>query len=165
VTEPLRIVVDGGPIAYEPGDSVAIAILRAGQSPGRGGTLCLAGDCGNCVAEVDGVAWVRTCQVAARPGLTVIRQPADGLPALPLVGGPDLTVPPIEPEIGVERVDVDVAVIGGGTRGRSAATVAKRRGRSVVVLDAGSGDEVVAVYAGSTIVVRSGIGMRHVRAS
>jgi len=52
VTEPLRIVVDGGPIAYEPGDSVAIAILRAGQSPGRGGTLCLAGDCGNCVAEV-----------------------------------------------------------------------------------------------------------------
>jgi glycine cleavage system aminomethyltransferase T len=165
VTEPLRIVVDGGPIAYEAGDSVAIAILRTGESPGRGGTLCLAGDCGNCVAEVDGVSWVRTCQVAARPGLNVVRQPADGLPPLPVVGGPDLTVPPIEPEIGVERVDVDVAVIGGGTRGRAAAAAAKRRGRSVVVLDAGSGDEVVAVYAGPTIVLRSGSGMRHVRAS
>ena len=41
----------------------------AGEAPGRGGTLCLAGDCGNCLAEVDGVAYVRTCQTAARPGL------------------------------------------------------------------------------------------------
>jgi glycine cleavage system aminomethyltransferase T len=165
VTESLRIVVDGGPIGYDTGDSVAIAILRAGQSPGRGGTLCLAGDCGNCVAEVDGVAWVRTCQVTARPGLNVVRQPADGLPPLPVVGGPDLTVPPIEPEIGVERVDVDVAVIGAGACGRAAAAAARRRSRSVVVLDAGSGDEVVAVYAGPMVVVRSPTGMRHVRAS
>ena len=49
--------------------------------PGRGGTLCLAGDCGNCLATVDGVAYVRTCQVAARPGLAVVRHPVDGLPA------------------------------------------------------------------------------------
>ena len=44
-----RIVVDGRPIAFEPGDSVAVAIVRAGEVPGRGGTLCLAGDCGNCL--------------------------------------------------------------------------------------------------------------------
>ncbi len=59
-----RIVVDGRPIAFEAGDSVAVAILRGGEVPGRGGTLCLAGDCGNCLAEIDGVAYVRSCQTA-----------------------------------------------------------------------------------------------------
>ena len=80
-----RIVVDGRPLAFEAGDSVAVAVLRSGEVPGRGGTLCLAGDCGNCLAVVDGVAYVRTCQVAARPGLTVVRHPADGNPRLPIV--------------------------------------------------------------------------------
>ena len=71
-----RIVVDGRPVAFEPGDSVAVAILRGGEVPGRGGTLCLAGDCGNCLAEVDGIAYVRTCQTRGRPGLRVARHPA-----------------------------------------------------------------------------------------
>ena len=51
-----RIVVDGRPTEYRDGDSVAVAIVRAGEVPGHGGCLCLAGDCGNCLAEVDGVA-------------------------------------------------------------------------------------------------------------
>ena len=51
-----RIVVDGRPVGFEPGDSVAMAILRGGEVPGRGGTLCLTGDCGNCLAQVDGIA-------------------------------------------------------------------------------------------------------------
>ena len=55
-----RIVVDGRHLGFEPGDSVALAILRAGAVPGRGGTLCLAGDCGNCLGVVDGIAYVRT---------------------------------------------------------------------------------------------------------
>ena len=73
MTEPAggRIVVDGRPIAFAERDSVAVAILRAGEVPGHGGCLCLAGDCGNCLAEVDGIAYVRTCQVAARPGPVV----------------------------------------------------------------------------------------------
>ena len=62
-----RIVVDGTPLAFEPGDSVALAMLRAGQAPLHGGTLCLAGDCPNCLATVDGVSYVRSCQVACRP--------------------------------------------------------------------------------------------------
>lgn len=78
-----RLVVDGKPLAFEPGDSVAIAMIRAGDWPGRGGTLCLAGDCGNCLGIVDGVAYVRTCQVPARDGLEVERHPAEGLPPLP----------------------------------------------------------------------------------
>src|SRR4029077_13149708 len=86
-----RIVVDGRPIEFRAGDSVAVAIVRAGEVPGRGGTLCLAGDCGNCLAEVDGTAYVRTCQTTARPGLRVARHPAGAMPALPVVRSPDLT--------------------------------------------------------------------------
>src|SRR5258708_2838668 len=86
-----RIVVDGRPLAFEPGDSVAVAILRGGEVPGRGGTLCLAGDCGNCLAQVDGIAYVRTCQTPARPGTRVVRHPAGAMPALPVVAATDLT--------------------------------------------------------------------------
>ena len=77
-----RIVVDDRPLPYEPGDTVADAIIRAGQHPQHGGTLCLAGDCGNCSAVVAGVGFTRTCQTAAAPGLDVRRHP--------LVGGPPL---------------------------------------------------------------------------
>ena len=63
-----HIVVDGHPIAFKPDDSVAIAILRASEAPAQGGTLCLAGDCGNCLVEADGVAYVRSCQVRRGPG-------------------------------------------------------------------------------------------------
>ena len=78
-----RIVVDGRPIEFANGDSVAVAILRAGEVPAHGGCLCLAGDCGNCLAEVDGVAYVRTCQVVARPGTAVERHPLAAKPELP----------------------------------------------------------------------------------
>ena len=69
---------------------MAIAILRAGEVPGRGGTLCLAGDCGNCLATVDGIAYVRTCQVAgaARVSPSSATRPT-GMPALPVVDGTD----------------------------------------------------------------------------
>ena len=72
----MRIVVDDQPIEYADGDSVAVAIVRAGQHPQHGGTLCLAGDCGNCCAEIDGVAFTRTCLTPAQPGLRVVRHPA-----------------------------------------------------------------------------------------
>jgi len=157
-----RIVVDGQPIDFGPGDSVAIAVVRVGEVPARGGTLCLAGDCGNCVAQVDGMAWVRTCQTAARPGLTVVRHPADGLPTLPVTGSPDVTAVPVEREIAVRRVHVDVAIVGGGSSGRAAAAAAERDGKKVLVLDASAGEDVVAVYAGPTLIVRTPDGMLHV---
>ena len=159
-----RIVVDGRPIAYEPGDSVAIAIVRGGEVPGRGGTLCLAGDCGNCLAVVDGVAYVRTCQVPARPGLTVERHPERGNPSLPVVASPDPTLPPVRRGVTLERAEADVAVIGAGPSGLAAADAARSAGRRVVVLDAGAGQEVVAIYPGPMIVARTDAGMVHVDA-
>jgi len=160
-----RVVVDGRPLAFESGDSVAVAILRAGDWPGPGGTLCLAGDCGNCLATVDGVAYVRTCQTPARPGLAVISHPAEGLPPLPVVRSTAATATPLGREVEVRRAVVDVAVVGGGSAGLGAAATAERAGKSVLVLDAGSGDEVVAIYAGPLIVVRTQAGMLHVQAA
>ena len=64
----------------------------AGEVPGRGGTLCLAGDCGNCLAQVDGIAYVRTCQTAGPAGVAGRRgiRPA-AMPPLPVVAAADLT--------------------------------------------------------------------------
>ena len=152
-----RFVLDGRRLPYEPGDTVAIAILRAGEHPKNGGTLCLAGDCGNCVAEVDGIAYVRTCQTPASAELEVRRHPADGAPAW--------HDPAPEPaEIEVQREEADLAVIGGGRSGTAAAAEAKRAGRQVTLLDAAQGIEVVAVYAGPTLIARTAEGMLHMRA-
>src|SRR4029453_13921439 len=80
--EARRIVVDGRPMTFAPGAPGGGAILRTGESPAGGGTLCLTGDCGNCLAQVNGVAYVRTCQQRAFPGLSVERPAVDGLPPL-----------------------------------------------------------------------------------
>ena len=159
-----RIVVDGQPTGFEAGDSVAVAILRGGQALANGGTLCLAGDCGNCLAEVDGVAYVRTCQTPAWQGLQVVRHPAEEMPPLPVVSVRDITTTPAARAIEVRRAEVDVAVIGGGSSGRAAADAADRAGKTVLILDAGAGDEVVAIYAGPTIIVRTPTGMLHIHA-
>ena len=69
---------------------------------------------------------------------------------------------------------MDVAVIGGGTSGQAAAAAARADGRDVLVLDAAAGIDVMAIYAGPTIVARKaagktagnpdGAGMLHVHA-
>lgn len=154
-----RIVVDRRPIAFEDGDSIAIAIVRAGEVPDRGGALCLAGDCGNCLATVDGVAYVRTCQVAARPGTNVERHPGEGKPLLPTVDLRDLARVPVGEQIAVRRAHSAVAVVGGGAGGQGAAA-----GRDAVVLDAADGVEVVGIYPGPAIVAREPAGMLHLEA-
>ena len=164
MTELQHIVVDGHPVAFQPGDSIAVAMLRAGETPGGGGTLCLSGDCGNCLVEADGIAYVRSCQAASRPGLTVQRHPADGEPPLPIVADPDLTTPPAGRDVSVRRVETDVVVIGGGESGTAARAAAEGAGRDCLLLDAAAGDEVVAIYAGPIVVARTPTGMLHLHA-
>ncbi len=159
-----RIIFDGQPIPYAVGDSVAMAVLRAGQHPHHGGTLCLAGDCPSCVCEVGGIAYVRTCQTPATPGLSIRRHPEIGAPALRPVPQPDVTRPPVLADISVRRIEADLVVIGRGDSGRAAAGDAERAGRSVTVLDAADGNEVVAIYSGPTVIVRRSDAMVHVHA-
>jgi glycine cleavage system aminomethyltransferase T len=151
-----RFVLDGKPIEFRDGDSLAVGILRAGEVPGHGGCLCLAGDCGNCLADVDGVAYVRTCQVPARSGMVVRRHPSVGKPELPVVDGWDVTRTPLAPEVPVDRRHAELVVIGSDRN-------APQDGASLV-LDAADGVEVVGIYPGPSIVARNGEGMLHVHA-
>ncbi len=159
-----RIVLDGRPISFDLDDSVAVAILRVGEVPGRGGALCLAGDCGNCLATVDGVAYVRTCQVAAGPGTVVERHPTEGKPVLPSVDLGDVTRSPLGERIPVRREDVGLVVAGQAAAGNAAGEAARSAGRAVVFLDAQAGQEVVAIYPGPSVVVREPGRMMHLRA-
>jgi len=100
------IEVDGRPLPARAGESVAVALLAAGEAlVARSakyhrprGPFCLAGTCHACLARIDGVPNRRTCRVACRPGLAVESQNAlpsarrDVLGAIDLVyaGGLDV---------------------------------------------------------------------------
>lgn len=145
-----RLSLAGRPVPYEPGDTILDAMVRGGNTPP--GTLCTTGDCGNCTATVDGVSYVRTCQMAASPGCDVVHHRAGEAPPLPTdaVAGPPVTI---------EYAATDVVVIGSGSSGRAAAGEHEAAGRDVLVLDAGAGQEVIGVYAGPRVVARTAEGM------
>jgi glycine cleavage system aminomethyltransferase T len=108
--------------------------------------LCLAGDCGNCVAVVDGVPWVRTCQHPAAAASVVRRHPADSHPST----AQDVA----ETQVRVRHSSVDVVIVGGGNSGRTAADEWRERGHDVTTFDANDGSEVVGAFAGPTLVIR-----------
>ena len=153
----MRMVVDGQPVEFEQGDSVALALLRGGLAVRPGGCLCLAGDCPNCVAEVDGTAFVRTCQTLARPGMVVKSHPA--------VGAPSMFNAQSDVDVAVTRQHCDVVVIGAGDSGTAAAAELRAQGRLVTIIDSGEGNEAVAIYSGPLVVVRTLTGMLHLHAT
>lgn len=152
----VRVVVDGQPIEFSEGDSVAMAVLRGGGHPGRGGTLCLAGDCGNCVAVIDGTPWRRTCQTPARPGMVVERHP-DGT-------HPSTTRQPSGVGVTVRHSHVTTAIVGGGDSGRAALVEAGGADGLARLFDVTQGEEVVAIYPGPLVVVRTEGVILHVHA-
>ncbi|MDH5291437.1 MAG: 2Fe-2S iron-sulfur cluster-binding protein, partial [Acidimicrobiia bacterium] len=157
-----HLVIDGRLAELVYGDDVLTAALRAGITPH--GTLCGAGDCPNCLAEVDGIAYTRLCRTPARPGTVVRLQPVHPAP------------PPVLPSaasgrrVPAELVAVDVAVVGGGPAGRAEAARLEAEGRRVLLLDDGPGDgpgdsagyragcEVAGLYEGPELLVRSARG-------
>ncbi|HKY48333.1 MAG TPA: 2Fe-2S iron-sulfur cluster-binding protein, partial [Acidimicrobiia bacterium] len=150
----MRFTFDGHEVPFQDGESVLISLLRAGLHPTGGGCLCLAGDCPYCVATVDGVSYVRTCQVPAAQGMVVTAHPRDGEPPLPGEGR--------KHEVPVESVFCDVVVIGQGESGIAAANAATKAGRRVLTLEANRGEEAVGIYAGPTVVARTRKGMIHI---
>jgi glycine cleavage system aminomethyltransferase T len=146
----MRFLLDGKPVSFQAGDTVLTALIRNEMHPCTGGCLCLAGDCPSCLATVDGVSYVRTCQTRARPGLVVERHPTNGLPALPLAEGGGPPTP-------TRNLFCDVAVVflGSCSEGRKAAEAARRQGRSVQVLDSQQGQEIVGIYAGPLLLART----------
>jgi glycine cleavage system aminomethyltransferase T len=152
------MIVDGKAVSTREGDSVLVAMLRAGLHPSRGGCLCFAGDCPHCLATVDGVAYRRTCQVAAHAATVVESHPQDRKPSAPgratssaLVIGP------------CRHRHCDIVVIGQGSAGREAARAALAAGRKVITLDSADGQDVVGIYPGPVVVARTTDGMIQAR--
>lgn len=78
IKKELALTVNGIAVHVPDGATVAAAIMTAG-APCRisvagepRGPLCGMGICMECRATVDGVAHVRTCQISARDGMTVV---------------------------------------------------------------------------------------------
>ena len=147
---------DGSAIGFLEGDSIAIALLRAGIHPTGGGCICLEGDCPHCLATVDGVSYLRACQIRARAGAVVVSHPRVGAPPLPCNG---------HDRVSSTTHFVDLVVVGQGESGRLAAEDATKAGRVVIAVDANDGAEAIGVYGGPTLVVRTPPGMMTIHAT
>jgi len=154
VEEHRTLQVDGESVACHDGDDLLSAAIRSGDWPA--GVLCATGDCANCLATIDGVAYVRMCQTPAASAREVMTMAANELP--PLLESSEARTP-----AAIEHRHADVVVIGGGRSGQVAAAAAESGGETVLVLDAGAGEEVIAVYAGPLVVARTHEAMVHVR--
>lgn len=92
---PFRFTLDGAPIEGFPGETVATALLAANRRTARHtahrgaprGVFCAIGVCHDCRMVVDGVENVRTCLVAARPGMVVETQEGFGRAPDPSASG------------------------------------------------------------------------------
>lgn len=148
------LLVDGQPIEAHAGESLLLAMLRAGLHPTSGGCVCLGGDCPNCLVTVDGIAYTRSCQVKAEAGMRVTREHVgDEEPALlPDEGMSAGSAAP------VRHVHCDTVVIGQGDSGREAEREAREAGLGVVILDARDGQHVTGVYPGPLVVAADGGG-------
>lgn len=143
---------DGQTVDFVDGDSVAVALLRAGIHPRAGGCICLGGDCSNCLVEASGVAYVRSCLLPAEAGL-VIKSQRD-TPRMPAQG---------ERRHISFRTDVaDLVVVGQGESGLAAAATGEG---DVMTFDARRGEEVIGLYGGPTVVVKTPEGMVSVQCS
>lgn len=79
--EAFTIAFDGRPIPAWPGESVAAALLAAGErclrvaeDGGPRGVVCGIGVCWECRCVIDGRPNQRACMTEARPGMNVGRQ-------------------------------------------------------------------------------------------
>lgn len=69
-----EIVVDGTPVPFRPGETVAAALLasgRVGWAGGYGSVFCGTGVCYGCLVRVGEVDDIRACRYVARPGDTI----------------------------------------------------------------------------------------------
>jgi glycine cleavage system aminomethyltransferase T len=152
------MIVDGRAVSTREGDSVLVALLRAGLHPSGGGCLCFAGDCPHCLATVDGVAYRRTCQVAADAATVVESHPQDSKPSAPGRAAPREIVP------GRRRHrHCDVVIVGQGPAGREAARVALAAGHEVITFDGADRQDVVGIYPGPVVVARTAEGLIQAR--
>jgi thioredoxin reductase len=145
--EQVSITVDGATWSVPAGITIAAAFTRHGQ-PGwrrtrlRGeprGVSCGIGVCFDCLVTVNGTPGVRACLAEVRPGDVIATETGSGFISEPpgLAGrAPKPRRPEVAPgEPGPDQCDV--AVIGAGPAGLTAAVAAADAGCAVQVLDLG----------------------------
>jgi predicted molibdopterin-dependent oxidoreductase YjgC len=80
-----HIVVDGEPLPFTEGQTIAAALVAAGRVAWRTtrinqrprGVFCGIGVCFDCLVTIDGIGGQRACLVPARPDMTVTTEEVD----------------------------------------------------------------------------------------
>jgi sarcosine oxidase, subunit alpha len=130
---PVRFTFRGRELPGYEGETISAALYAAdirvfGRHPrddSPQGIFCANGQCAQCMVIADGEP-VKSCMQLIRDGMVV--EPADGLPVLrPAVSPPALGE--------IERLAVQVLIIGGGPAGMSAALELGRRGVRTLLVD------------------------------
>mgnify|MGYP003145951565 CR=1 FL=1 len=127
----IEVTLDGRPLVARRGETVAAVLAANGVTTFRStgfdsprGLFCGMGVCQDCLVEVDGRANQRACMTKIDAPMAIRRQRIDlplGVPG----GAVDAT----------GALSADIAVIGGGAAGLTAACVAAEAGASVLVID------------------------------
>ena len=82
----LTLQVDGRPVAAAEGDTVATALLAAGEisfsrnakSGAANAPYCLIGICFGCLCTIDGRPGMQACLAPVRDGMVIVTAPAAG---------------------------------------------------------------------------------------
>jgi sarcosine oxidase subunit alpha len=125
--------VDGKKIPAFEGETIAAALHAAGirvlrksilHSRPRG-FFCAIGKCASCMMTVDGIPNVKTCVTMVEQGMMVESQERKGRLNLQ-------ENPPLNP---IKKMSTQIAVVGAGPAGLSAAVTAQKYGASVLAID------------------------------
>ncbi len=135
----ITFTFDGKTIQANQGDSIAAALHDAGikilsYSPKLErprGFFCAIGKCSSCMMQVDDIPNVKTCMVMAEPGMEVKSQTGWGIlnTQKPRADYTRRSIPTLE---------TDVAIIGAGPAGLSAAISASSFGAKVMIFEENS---------------------------
>lgn len=124
----------GQPMAAREGETLASALFASGvrtfghhaKDGSPQGIFCANGQCAQCSVVADGLS-VKACMTPVREGMAV--EPLEGRSSLPEVSESDVRFR------GIETLDVECLIIGGGPAGLSAAVELGKAGVGVLLVD------------------------------